>query len=75
MAPRCSRVSTFFPRSTIDVKRKAIYVGTLRLHRDEFHTITKVEVRDEYAGALAEFRKRFAGEPAPRKALLKSGKR
>lgn len=54
---------------------KAIYVGTLRLHRDEFHTITKVEVRDEYAAALGEFRKRFAGEPAPRKALLKSGKR
>jgi hypothetical protein len=54
---------------------KAIYVGTLRVHRDEFHTVTKVEIRDEYAGALAEYRKRFAGEPAPRKALLRRAKR
>ena len=53
---------------------KAIYVGTLRLHRDEFHEVTKAELRDEYPAAMAEFRKRFAGEPLPRKALLKRAK-
>ena len=50
---------------------KAIYVGTLRLYRDEFHEVTKAELRDDYAAAMTEFRKRFAGEPLPRKALLK----
>lgn len=49
---------------------KAIYVGTLRLHRDEFHEVTKAELRDDYQEAMAEFRNRFAGEPLPRKALL-----
>ena len=53
---------------------KAIYVGTLRLHRDEFHEVTKAELRDDYAVAMAEFRKRFDGEPLPRKALLKRSK-
>jgi hypothetical protein len=50
---------------------KAVYVGTLRLHRDEFHEVTRAELRDDYNEAMAEFRKRFAGEPLPRKALLK----
>ena len=50
---------------------KAVYVGTLRLHRDEFHEVTKAELRDDYAFAMKEYRKRFAGEPLPRKALLK----
>ena len=50
---------------------KAIYIGTLRLHRDEFHEVTKAELRDDYNEAMAEFRKRFAGEPLPRKALLR----
>ena len=50
---------------------KAIYVGTLRLHRDEFHEVTKAELRDDYNEAMAEYRKRFAGEPLPRKALLR----
>jgi hypothetical protein len=50
---------------------KAIYIGTLRLHRDEFHEVTKAELRDEYNEAMVEFRKRFAGEPLPRKALLR----
>ncbi|HET7672281.1 MAG TPA: hypothetical protein VFK84_17875 [Burkholderiales bacterium] len=50
---------------------KAIYIGTLRLHRDEFHEVTKAELRDDYAEAMAEFRKRFAGEPLPRRAPLR----
>jgi hypothetical protein len=50
---------------------KAIYVGTLRMHRDEFHEVTKAEVRDDYTAALADYRKKFGAAPAPRKALLK----
>jgi hypothetical protein len=53
---------------------KAIYIGTLRLHRDEFHEVTKAELRDDYAGAMKEFRKRYADEPLPRKALMKRAK-
>lgn len=50
---------------------RAIYVGTLRLHRDEFHEVTRAEVRDDYAKATAEFRTRFPDAPLPRKALLR----
>ena len=50
---------------------KAIYVGTLRLHRDEFHEVTKAEIRDEYAAAVVDYRNKFGAAPAPRKALLK----
>jgi hypothetical protein len=54
---------------------KAIYIGTLRMHRDEFHEVTKAEIRDDYERALADYRKKFGSAPAPRKALLKSVKR
>jgi hypothetical protein len=50
---------------------RAIYVGTLRLHRDEFHEVTRAEVRDDFAKAAAEYRARFPGAPLPRKALLR----
>ena len=50
---------------------KAVYVGTLRLHRDEFHEVTRAEVRDDYAKAVAEYRARFPGAALPRKALLR----
>jgi hypothetical protein len=53
---------------------KVIYVGTLRMHRDEFHEVTKAEVRDDYTAALADYRKKFGNGPAPRKALLKPAK-
>jgi hypothetical protein len=52
----------------------AIYVGTLRLHRDEFHEVTKAEVRDDYARAIVDFRNKFGAAGAPRKALLKAVK-
>ena len=54
---------------------KAIYIGTLRMHRDEFHEVTKAEIRDDYAAALADYKKKFGSAPPPRKALLKSVKR
>jgi hypothetical protein len=50
---------------------KAVYIGTLRLHRDEFHEVTRAEVRDDYAKAVAEYRAKFPGAPLPRKALLR----
>ncbi len=50
---------------------RALHIGTLRLHRDESHEVTKVEVRDDYARAAAEFRAKFPGAALPRKALLR----
>ncbi|HEX9390310.1 MAG TPA: hypothetical protein VF928_03245 [Usitatibacteraceae bacterium] len=50
---------------------QAIYIGTVRLHRDVFHTLLKVELLDQHAAALIEFRKRFGPQAALRKALLK----
>jgi hypothetical protein len=53
---------------------KAVYIGTLRLHRDEFHEVTKAEVRDDFARAEAEFRKKFGPEARLRKALMRKPK-
>jgi len=49
---------------------KAIYVGTLRLRRDEFNSVIKADVIDEYAAAAAEFKRRFGAGAGLRKALL-----
>ena len=49
---------------------RAVYVGTLRYHRDEFFEITRVTVVDEYKEAAAEFRAKFGGGQALRRALL-----
>src|SRR5262245_15735718 len=49
----------------------AIYIGTLRLHRDEFNEVVKAEILDDYAGASTEFRKKFGITASLRKALLK----
>lgn len=50
---------------------RAMYVGTLRLHRDEFNEVTKAELIDDYARALADFRKKFGADAALRKALAR----
>jgi hypothetical protein len=49
---------------------RAVYVGTLRYHRDEFFEITKVTVVDEYGAASAEFRRKFGNGTTLRKALM-----
>jgi len=49
---------------------RAIYVGTLRLHRDEFHEVTRAEVHDHFSAAHAEFTRKFGAGLALRKALL-----
>ena len=50
---------------------KAIYVGTLRLHRDEFHEVKKAEVLDQFSAAYADFTTKFGAGLPLRKALLK----
>jgi hypothetical protein len=49
---------------------KALYVGTLRYHRDEFFEVTRVTVADDYGEASAEFTRKFGGDAVLRKALM-----
>lgn len=49
---------------------KAIYIGTLQYHRDEFFQIKKVAIVDDYKRANEEFRKRFGATHTLRKSLL-----
>lgn len=35
---------------------RAVYIGTVRYHRDEFFEVTRVTVADDYREASAEFR-------------------
>lgn len=55
----------------IDVRPedRAVYIGTIRYHRDEFFSTTKVVVRDDYAVANAEFQRRFGKGVSLRKSL------
>jgi hypothetical protein len=53
---------------------RAIYIGTLRLHRDEFHEVTRAEVRDDFAAANAEFKRKFGAEASLRKSLMRKPK-
>ena len=48
---------------------RAIYVGTLVLHRDEFNEVTKAVIVDDYAPAAAAFKQRFGPGTALRKAV------
>ena len=52
---------------------KAIYIGTLRMHRDEFHEVTKAELRDDYAVAMkpqALRRRTAAAQGAPQASVI-----
>src|SRR5262245_3582642 len=49
---------------------KAVYVGTVRYHRNEFFEVSKIAVDDDYERANAEFRKKFGAKIPLRKALL-----
>jgi hypothetical protein len=61
------------PRVEFDLKPsdKAVYIGTLRLHRDEFNEVTKAEILDHYSRASTEFTKKFGNDTTLRKAILK----
>jgi hypothetical protein len=49
---------------------RAVYIGTLRYHRNEFFDITDVQVVDEYTAANAEYAKRFGNGVPLSKALM-----
>lgn len=49
---------------------RAVYIGTLRYHRDEFFEITKVTVVDEFKEANTEFARKFGTGQNLRKALM-----
>lgn len=49
---------------------RAVYIGTLRYHRNEFFDITDVEVVDEYAAANAEYSRKFGNGLTLAKALM-----
>jgi hypothetical protein len=53
---------------------KAVYVGTVQYHRNEFFEVTKVAIVDDYDHANAEFKKKFGARYPLRKALLTSAK-
>lgn len=61
-------------RIDIQPTDRAVYVGTLRYHRDEFFGITRVELVDDYEHALTEFRNRFGARLSLRKSLLRAEK-
>jgi len=49
---------------------KAVYIGTIRYHRNEFFEVTDSEIIDDYERVNAEFKKQFGEEHQLRKALL-----
>jgi hypothetical protein len=49
---------------------RAVYIGTLRYHRNEFFDITDVQVVDEYTAANAEYMKKFGNGVPLSKALM-----
>lgn len=49
---------------------RAVYIGTLRYHRNEFFDITDVQVVDEYAAANTEYMKKFGSGAPLSKALM-----
>lgn len=63
----------YFPgglRVAAEPGERALYIGTLRYHRDEFFEISRITVVDEYAEASREFTKRFGNGQRLKKALL-----
>lgn len=56
---------------TLDVRRqdKAVYIGTWRVWRDEFHQVTRLNVVNDLAGARAALVRMGVGDPGLRPAL------
>ncbi|MEW6777628.1 MAG: hypothetical protein AB1405_15125 [Bdellovibrionota bacterium] len=73
--PRSSAVDTdylFFPgglQVSVQPGDKALYLGTIRYHRDEFFETKKIEVADDFGKAQAAFQKKFGGKVSLRKSL------
>lgn len=49
---------------------KAVYVGTLRYHRNEFFEISRIDIVDDYDRANAEFKKTYGAKYSLRRALM-----
>lgn len=49
---------------------KAVYIGTVQYHRNEFFEITKITINDDYESANTEFKKKFGARISLHKALL-----
>ena len=63
----------YFPggfKVSINPDDKAVYIGTLRYHRNEFFELTNIEIVDDYQRVNAEFKARFGDKHALRKALM-----
>jgi hypothetical protein len=60
----------------VDLQRgdKAVYMGTIRYHRNEFMDITKVEIVDEFNREQADFAKKFGPGTVLRKKLARPAK-
>lgn len=57
----------------IDIKSsdKAVYIGDIRYKRDDFNSITRVELKDNYKKANNLFRKKFGKKYKLRKSLVR----
>ena len=53
---------------------KAVYIGDLVYTRDDFNSITKVKLKDNYSKARRLFRKKFGKKYKLRKSLVKAVK-
>jgi hypothetical protein len=63
----------YFPgglKANIRPDDKAVYIGTIRYHRNEFFEVTDAEIVDEYDRVKREFEKQVGDEYPLRKALL-----
>jgi hypothetical protein len=63
----------YFPgglKASLKPGDKAVYVGTVQYHRNEFFEVTKAAIVDDYERANAEFKKKFGAKYPLRKALL-----
>ena len=67
----------YFPggmKVSIQPGDKAVYVGTVQYHRNEFFEVTKVTIVDDYDHANTEFKKKFGSKILLHKALLTQAK-
>ena len=68
-----SQDRAFFPGGLkVDIRPgdKAVYIGTIRYHRDEFFEITNAEIIDDYDRVKREFEERLGVRYPLRKRLL-----
>jgi len=56
-------------RVNVQPEDRAVYIGTIRYHRDAFFSTVKVEVIDQFAQAQEAFQHKFGGRLSLRKEL------